>query len=74
MSIGEFPTVWIIGAGFSKALGGPLLADLSRPRHLTDLEKFVEGERLAIRLEVGSVPFHRTVGTRNISGRTPRIF
>jgi hypothetical protein len=50
MSIGEFPTVWIIGAGFSKALGGPLLADLFRPRHLTDLEKFVEGESLAIDL------------------------
>ena len=31
MAIGGGKTVWILGAGFSRALGGPLLADLFRP-------------------------------------------
>lgn len=29
-------TVWLLGAGFSRALGGPLLDDLFRPRHWLD--------------------------------------
>ena len=29
-------TVWLLGAGFSRAFGGPLLDDLFRPRHWLD--------------------------------------
>ena len=36
MGIGNGYTVWVLGAGFSKALGGPLLADLFRPRSVED--------------------------------------
>lgn len=32
MPIGQVNTVWILGAGFSRSLGGPLLVDLFRPR------------------------------------------
>jgi hypothetical protein len=31
--------VWILGAGFSRSLGGPLLADLFRQRHVHDLRE-----------------------------------
>ena len=30
-------TVWILGAGFSRSLGGPLLSDLLEPETLDDL-------------------------------------
>jgi hypothetical protein len=38
MAIGNGNTVWILGAGFSRSLGGPLLADLFRPRAIEDDE------------------------------------
>ena len=31
MGIADYHTVWLLGAGFSRALGGPLLTDLFRP-------------------------------------------
>jgi hypothetical protein len=31
MGVGDYYTVWLLGAGFSRALGGPLLTDLFRP-------------------------------------------
>jgi hypothetical protein len=37
MAIGQGRTVWILGAGFSKSLGGPLLIDLFRQRRYEDL-------------------------------------
>jgi hypothetical protein len=46
MSIGDSPTVWILGAGFSKSLGGPLLVDLFRQEYAVDLAK-VMGRDLA---------------------------
>jgi hypothetical protein len=45
MPIHEY-TVWILGAGFSKSLGGPLLVDLFRQQARGDLEK-VLGRPLA---------------------------
>lgn len=37
------PTVWILGAGFSRSLGGPLLKDFLSPRAFTELsEEFKE--------------------------------
>jgi hypothetical protein len=38
MAIGNGNTVWILGAGFSRSLGGPLLVDLFRPRAIEDDE------------------------------------
>jgi len=38
MAVGNGNTVWILGAGFSCSLGGPLLADLFRPRAIEDDE------------------------------------
>src|SRR5580765_2441231 len=31
-------TAWVLGAGFSRSLGGPLLPDLLRQSHASDLE------------------------------------
>jgi hypothetical protein len=39
-------TVWILGAGFSRSLGGPLMGDLLRPQHLDDL-RLLQGYRVA---------------------------
>jgi hypothetical protein len=43
MPIDNMRTVWLLGAGFSKSLGGPLLVDLFRPRSWqADQERFQE--------------------------------
>jgi hypothetical protein len=49
MSINGTPTVWILGAGFSRSLGGPLLADLFRQQHAADLRPVI-GQALAAEL------------------------
>ena len=49
MSIGDGQTVWILGAGFSKSLGAPLLRDLFRQEVYGDLRKAIP-EDLAARL------------------------
>ena len=36
----EGGTVWLIGAGFSQSLGGPLLRDLFRREHKDDIEPY----------------------------------
>jgi hypothetical protein len=41
MPIDDMRTVWLLGAGFSKSLGGPLLVDLFQPRSWkSDQERF----------------------------------
>lgn len=45
MAIGDGYTVWILGAGFSKSLGGPLLFDLFRQQVFEDLAKTIGEER-----------------------------
>ncbi len=47
MPIGEGRTVWILGAGFSKSLGGPLLVDLFRQQPYDDLIHVVGPQRAA---------------------------
>jgi hypothetical protein len=47
MPIGEGRTVWILGAGFSKSLGGPLLVDLFRQEPYDDLMHVLGSERAA---------------------------
>src|SRR5204862_426480 len=37
-------TVWILGAGFSKSLGGPLLVDLFRQEYLQDLAQVLTND------------------------------
>lgn len=45
MSVGSARTVWILGAGFSRSLGGPLLADLFKPRAWGDDAIFFPPDR-----------------------------
>ena len=40
MMAAHTPTVWILGAGFSKGLGGPLIQDLLAHREEKVLESF----------------------------------
>jgi hypothetical protein len=42
MAIGQLPTVWLLGAGFCKSLGAPLLADLFRQQYWGDLRKIMD--------------------------------
>jgi hypothetical protein len=44
MPINGSHTVWILGAGFSKSLGGPLLADLFRQEYQNDLKRVLPPE------------------------------
>jgi hypothetical protein len=44
MAIEHLPTVWILGAGFSKSLGGPLLVDLFRQEYLQDLAQVLRND------------------------------
>ena len=36
--MGQGDVVWILGAGFSKPLGGPLLVDLFAPNAIQEME------------------------------------
>jgi hypothetical protein len=47
MAIGDGRTVWVLGAGFSKSLGGPLLVDLFRQKVFEDLSKTIGEARAA---------------------------
>lgn len=47
MAIGEGRTVSILGAGFSKPLGGPLLADLFRQEAYDNLAELIGESRAA---------------------------
>src|SRR4051794_22739033 len=47
MPIGDGHTVWILGAGFSKSLGGPLLVDLFRQQPYEDLVHILGEKRAA---------------------------
>jgi hypothetical protein len=44
MAIGQLPTVWVLGAGFCKSLGGPLLVDLFRQQYWGDLRKVMDDD------------------------------
>ena len=43
MAIADRRTVWILGAGFSRSLGAPLLAGLFRQQHFRDLQEALPG-------------------------------
>jgi len=45
--IRERKTVWILGAGFSRSLGGPLLTDLFRQESLDDIKGIPGCEKIA---------------------------
>lgn len=50
MAIAGRRTVWILGAGFSRSLGAPLLAGLFRQQHFSDLKAGLGDDLLAANL------------------------
>jgi len=59
-------TAWLLGSGFSKPLGGPLLSDLFRPERLEDISTlFPEGDYPGLAESLAWVKVYYNAGLTN---------